>query len=48
MKNLYRITDKNGNFLCFQVETTEKKAVQTAKMYGFKYASNAEFISQDY
>lgn len=48
MKNLYRITDKNGNFLCFQVETTEKKAVQTAKMYyGFQHASNAEFIRKN-
>lgn len=47
MKNIYRITNRNGVTLCFQVARSEQEAVSFAKMYGHKSARNAEFVRQD-
>lgn len=47
MKNLYRITNKNGATLCFQVAKNEEQAIDLAKMYGSKGANKAEFVRED-
>ena len=47
MKNLYRITNKNGVTLCFQVASSEKDAVSTARTYGHTGAMYAEFVRED-
>lgn len=47
MKNLYRITNKNGATLCFQVAVNENQAVDLAKMYGNRGAKQAEFVRED-
>lgn len=47
MKNIYRITNRNGVTLCFQVARSEKEAVSFARMYGNKGARYAEFVRQD-
>ena len=41
---MYKITNKNGATLCFQVAADESDAVNTAKLYGHKGAKNAEFV----
>lgn len=47
MKNLYRITNKNCVTLCFQVASSEKEAIDFARMYGHRGAKNAEFVRED-
>lgn len=47
MKNIYRITNRNGVTLCFQAARSEKEAVSFAKLYGHKGARYAEFVRQD-
>lgn len=48
MKNLYRITNKNGVTLCFQVAASGEDAVYAAKnFYGAKGAKNAEFVREN-
>lgn len=44
MKNLYRIINKNGATVCFQVAKNEKDAVDYAHCYGHKSAAKAEFV----
>lgn len=45
MKNVYRITNKAGITLCFQVATNESEALKTAKtFYGHRAARYAEFV----
>lgn len=47
-KALYRITNKSGVTLCWQVAFSESDAVKTARnSYGHKGAKNAEFIRYD-
>lgn len=46
MKNMYRITNKAGRTLCFQVAKTEREAVDTARMYGHRAAA-AEFVREN-
>jgi len=41
MKNLYRVTNKNGVTLCFQVAASAKEAIEFAYMYGHRDADNA-------
>lgn len=47
MKALYEITDRRGIHLCYQVAHSEKEAVKTAKMYGFRSAAHATFVRED-
>lgn len=47
MKNLYRITNKNGVTLGFQVAANEDEAKDTAKMYGLRGVSKAEFVREN-
>lgn len=48
MKNLYRITNKAGATLCFQVAKSESDAVAAAKnYYGHKGAAKAEFVREN-
>ena len=47
MKNLYRITNKNGVTLCYQVAKSENEAIEFARMYGHRGAKNAEFVRED-
>lgn len=47
MKNLYRITNKNGVTLCFQIARSEKEAIDFARMYGHKGARQAWFVRED-
>lgn len=47
MKNLYRITNKNGVTLCYQVAKSEKEAIEFARMYGHRGAKGAEFVRED-
>lgn len=46
MNNVYRITNKAGVTLCFQVADDEKNAIETAKMYGNRSARYAEFVRE--
>lgn len=43
MKNLYKITNRAGAVLCFQVAASEADAVSFARMYGHK-AARASFV----
>lgn len=48
MKNLYKITNKAGVTLCFQVAKSEKEAVAAAKTYyGHRTAAKAEFVREN-
>jgi len=47
MKNLYRITNKNGATLCFQVARDEQDALDGARMYGHRGARFAEFVREN-
>lgn len=47
MKNLYRITNKNGVTLYFQVAANEAQARDAAKMYGLRGVSRAEFVREN-
>ena len=47
MKNLYRITNKNGATLGFQIAENEEQAKDIAKMYGVRGVKNAEFVSEN-
>lgn len=46
--NLYKITNKNGAFLCYQQGLDENQAIESAKLYGFsnglKKAVYAEYV----
>lgn len=46
-KSLYRITDKNGSTLCFQVASNKDDAIDFAKMYGHRSARKAEFVREE-
>lgn len=46
MKNLYRIINKRGATVCFQVARSEEEALDTARMYG-KKGKRAEFVRED-
>lgn len=47
MKNLYRITNKNGVTLGFQVAANEEQAKDTAEMYGLRGVSRAELVREN-
>lgn len=48
MKNLYRITNKNGTFLCLWAANNEADAVESVKRdLGFKSASAAILVNRD-
>ena len=47
MKNLYRVINKNGATLCFQVAADSAQALSFAKMYGASGARTAEFVRAD-
>lgn len=47
MKNLYRITNKAGRTMCFQVAKTEREAVYTARVYGYRAAAAAAFVREN-
>lgn len=46
MKNLYRITNKAGIHLCYQVAKCEADAISFARMYGHK-AVKAVFVREE-
>lgn len=48
MKNLYKVTNKAGKTLCFQVAKTEQEAVSAARnYYGHRTAARAEFVREN-
>lgn len=48
MKNLYRIIDARGITLCHQIGTSERDALNSARVYyGFRSARRAEFVRGD-
>ena len=48
MKNIYRITNKNGVHLCYQVAASEEDAVYAARnFYGHRGAKFAEFVREN-
>ena len=47
MKSLYRIIDDQGHTLCFQVGTSIRDALDTAKTYGHGPAVDAEWVRFD-
>lgn len=44
MKNLYRVYDRKGLFLTFQVASSPSDAVYYAGLYGFRSAYSAAFV----
>lgn len=44
MKNLYRITDKNGVTLCSHVAKSKKEAIAIARNLGYKGTLKAELM----
>jgi len=47
MKNIYRIFDRKGRYLCNQVAPDDKQAVEFARMCGKRRAVKAEFVRED-
>ena len=47
MKNLYRITNKNGVTICMQVASSTSQARDFARMYGHRGVAHAEFVREN-